>query len=49
MFRATKEKFKQTRRHDAMVDSNVFNPLDANKSGGVEGGGDDIDSILQYL
>ena len=30
-----------------MVDSNVFNPLEANKSGAEAG--DDIDSILQYL
>lgn len=51
-FRATKEKFKQTRRHDAM-DSNLFKQIDVvenNKSGvQMEGGGDDIDSILQYL
>ena len=52
MFRATKEKFKQTRKHDAM-DSNVFKQIDVvenNKSNAMENAvGDDIDSILEYL
>jgi hypothetical protein len=49
IFRATKEKFKQTRRHDAM-ESNLFKQIDVveNNRSGAEGG-DDIDSILQYL
>ena len=54
-FRATKQKFKQTRKEDAM-DSNLFKQIDVveNKSRGgmgmgMEGAGDDIDSILQYL
>lgn len=51
MFRATKEKFKQTRKHDAM-ESNLFKQIDVvdnghfNKSGE---GPDDIDSILKEL
>lgn len=51
MFRATKEKFKQTRKHDAM-ESNLFKQIDMvdhshfNKSGE---GADDIDSILKEL
>ena len=51
IFRATKQKFKQTRKHDAM-DSNVFKQPDVvenNRSGAMEGVNDDIDSILQYL
>jgi hypothetical protein len=49
VFRATKEKFKQTRRHDAM-ESNLFKQIDLeqNKSGLPEAA-DDIDSILRYL
>jgi hypothetical protein len=51
VFRATKEKFKQTRKHDAM-ESNLFRQIDVvdyahlNKSGE---GPDDIDSILKEL
>ena len=50
MFRATKQKFKQTRRHDAMW-SNLFKQIDVveNNRSGATDGGDDIDSILQYL
>lgn len=60
----TKEKFKQTRKHDAM-DSNLFKQIDVIENasnqhhlmgkggnegkGAMEGTGDDIDSILQYL
>lgn len=45
VFRATKEKFKQTRRHDAL-ESNLFKQLDNfDKSGDA----DDIDSILKEL
>ena len=49
IFRATKDKFKQTRRQDAM-DSNLFKQIDVleqNRSG--VGEGDDIDTILRYL
>lgn len=49
VFRATKDKFKQTRKQEAM-DSNLFRQIDVleqNRSG--VGEGDDIDTILRYL
>lgn len=49
MFRATKEKFKQTRKQEAM-ESNLFKQIDVADSGHFHKSGegpDDIDSILK--
>ena len=46
VFRATKEKFKQTRKHDAL-DSNPFKVLDNNSK--TKNDFEDIDSLIKEL